>query len=194
MRPQPPPRRRKRRWPRNLFLFTLFSVVCCCGVPAYFAYPAARQYPVSAVLPQTVADLDLRNDGASKRAVERLTEQLRDSNLVQGDVFAGIYTDGDGKRVTVFGTTGLRLTPEADVEAELAHLTSEYNIKDIEPYDLGEPGVHERCGVGRSGDSTVVVCAWADHGSLGTVLLTRRSVAESAELTGVLRSAVLTRG
>jgi hypothetical protein len=40
----------------------------------------------------------------------------------------------------------------------------------------------------------VVVCAWADHGSLGTVLLTRRNVTESAKLVGVLRSAVLTRG
>ena len=54
--------------------------------------------------------------------------------------------------------------------------------------------MHERCGVGRSGGKAVVVCAWADHGSLATVLLTRRSVEESADLTGVLRNAVLTRG
>ena len=191
-RPPPPPRR-KRRWPRNLFLFTLLSAACCCGVPAYFAWPAAQQYPVSAVLPESVADLDLRDDGASKRAVERLTEQLGDSGLAQGDVFAGVYADGKGKRVTVFGTTGLRLTPQADVEAELAYLSAEYNIKDVTAYDLGESGVHERCGVGRSGGNAVVVCAWADHGSLATVLLTRRSVSESAELTGVLRSTVLTR-
>jgi hypothetical protein len=39
-----------------------------------------------------------------------------------------------------------------------------------------------------------VVCAWADHGSLATVVLTRRSVADSAELTETFRSAVLTRG
>jgi len=192
-RPLPPPRR-KRRWPRNLLLLTLASFVCCCGVPGYLAWPAARQYPVSAALPQTVADLDLRDDGASRRAVERLSEQLSGTSLVQGDVFAGVYADGDGKRVTVFGTTGLRFTPESDVEAELAQLTSEYKIKNIETFDLGETGVHERCGVGRSGDKAVVVCAWADHGSLATVLLTRRSVAESAELTGVLRSVVLTRG
>jgi len=191
-RPPPAPRR-KRRWPRNLFLFTLASLVCCCGVPAYLAWPAAHQYPVSAALPATVADLDLRDDGASRRAVEQLSEQLSGTNLVQGEVFAGVYADGNGKRVTVFGTTGLRFTPESDVEAELSHLTSEYKIKDIETFDLGETGVHERCGVGRSGGKAVVVCAWADHGSLATVLLTRRSVAESAELTGILRSVVLTR-
>jgi len=139
-----------------------------------------------------VADLDLRDDGASRRAVERLSEQL--SGTVQGDVFGGVYADGAGKRVTVVGTTGLRLTPKADVEAEIAHLADEYGITRVEPYDLGETGVHERCGVGRSGGRTVVVCAWADHGSLATVLLTRRSVPESAELTGLVRRAVLTRG
>ena len=175
-------------------MFTLFSAICCCGVPAYLAWPAAQQYPVSAALPQTVADLDLRDDSASRRAVERLSEQLSGTSLIQGDVFAGVYADGAGKRVTVVGTTGLRLTPQSDVEAEISHLTSEYAIKDVQSYDLGETGLHERCGVGRSGDRAVVVCAWADHGSLATVLLTRRSVEESADLTGVLRSAVLTRG
>jgi len=190
----PPAPRRKRRWPRRLFLFTLVTVACCCGVPGYLGWPAARQYPVSAVMPQSVADLDLRDDGAGRRAVERLSEQLSGTSLVQGDVFAGVYADGDGKRVTVFGATGLRLTPEADVEAEIAHLAGDYDITGIEPYDLGETGVHERCGVGRSGGKTVVVCTWADHGSLATVLLTRRSVPESAELTGLVRSAVLTRG
>ncbi|AGZ39817.1 hypothetical protein [Actinoplanes friuliensis] len=192
-RPLPPPRR-KRRWPRRLFLFTLFSLVCCCGVPGYFLWPAAQQYPVSAVLPQSVSDLNLRDDGASRRAVERLTEDLRNTSLAQGDVFAGVYTDGNGKKVTVFGTTGLRMTPQDDVEAEIAHLATEYKIKEVQTYDLGETGVHERCGVGRSGGNAVVVCAWADHGSLATVMLTRRSVSESAELTGVLRSVVLTRG
>ena len=169
-------------------------MVCCGGVPAYLAWPAAQQYPVSAVLPQSVADLDLRADGASRRAVERLSEQLGGTSLVQGEVFAGVYSDGDGKRVTIFGTTGLRFTPESDVEAEIAHLSNEYDLTDVQSYDLGETGVHERCGVGRSGGRAVVVCAWADHGSLATVLLTRRSVPESAELTGVVRSAVLTRG
>jgi hypothetical protein len=170
-------------------LFTLLSAVCCCGIPAWFAWSTAGQYPVSAILPESVADLDLRDDRASRRAAERLAAELNDTNA-----FAGVYSDGNGKRVTVFGVTGLRLTPRQDVQAQIERLTAEYDIRDVEPFDLGVAGVHERCGIGRSGGSTVVVCAWADHGSLATVLLTRRSVADSAELTGVLRSAVLVRG
>jgi hypothetical protein len=185
----PPPPRRRRRWPRRLALFTLLSAVCCCGIPAYFGWPAASQYPVSAILPGSVSDLNLRDDRASRRAAEHLAAELNDT-----EAFAGVYSDGNGKRVTIFGVTGLRLTPEQDVQAQIDSLTAEYDIRDVKPFDLGVSGVHERCGVGRSGGSTVVVCAWADHGSLATVLLTRRSVADSAELTGVLRSAVLVRG
>jgi hypothetical protein len=185
----PPPPRRRRRWPRNLAVFTVLSALCCCGVPALLVWPAAGQYPVTAVLPDSVSDLDRRDDAASVRAAQRLSEELSSA-----DAFAAIYSDGNGKRVTIFGTTGLRLTPKQDVEAQIAHLTPDYDIRDVRSYDLGVSGVHERCGVGRTGGSTVTVCAWADHGSLATVLMTRRSVADSAELTGVLRRAVLIRG
>jgi hypothetical protein len=188
-----PPPRRRRRWPRNLLIFTLLTGVFCCGVPAYFTWPAARQYPVTADLPAQVRDLSLRDDNTSKRALEKLTQQLQDSNLAGQKVFGGIYADGNGKRVTVFGTTGLRVTPKQDVEAELSHLSSTYDIGDVESFDLGETGAHERCGVGRAGGNAVVVCAWADHGSLATVLLTRRNVSESAQLVADLRSKVLTR-
>jgi hypothetical protein len=67
-------------------------------------------------------------------------------------------------------------------------------LSGVQSFDLGETGAHERCGAGRVDDISVVVCAWADHGSLATVLLTRRSIDDSAELVGQLRNAVLTPG
>jgi hypothetical protein len=172
----------------------VFGLACCCGLPAaYLHWVPAGQFPVTAVLPQTVGDMSLRGDSASRRAVARLEQQLRDTNA-RGKVFAGVYGDGNGKRVTIFGTTGLRITPEADVQAELRRLADQFDLRDIEPYDLGETGVHERCGIGTVDGSSVVVCAWADHGSLATVVANRRSVRDSAELTGVFRTAVLRHG
>jgi hypothetical protein len=188
--PLPPRPRRKRRWPANLALFSLLSFACCCGIPAYYAWPAARQYPVSASLPDTVGDLTLRDDDASKNAADRLGQQMRDENASVDSVFAGVYGDRNGKRVTVFGVTGLRLAPGSDVKEQLARLSGTYDLGETSSFDLGESGVHELCGVGKA----VVVCAWADHGSLATVILTRRSLDDSADLVVVLRSAVLTRG
>jgi hypothetical protein len=193
-RPLPPPRR-KRRWGRRIALLGLLGLVCCCGGPvAWFRFPAARQYPVTAVLPAKFADLKKRDDGSSTKAADRLAQQLRDADANADDVFAGVYGDGDGKRVTVFGVTGWRFAPGTDVQHQLDRVSDEFDLSDVQSYDLGEPGVHEQCGDGRNGDTSVVVCAWADHGSLATVLLTRRSQSDSADLVGRLRNAVLTPG
>jgi hypothetical protein len=192
-RPLPPPPRRKRHWGRRLLLLSLLGVFCCCGLPlAYFQVPALRQYPVTAVLPKTFADLQRRDDDESKQAAERLADQLRGPNAGTKGVFTGVYGDDRGKQVTVFGVTGFRLAPGNDVRSQLNRLADDVDLTDVEPFSLGETGAHERCGVGRVDDTSTVVCAWADHGSLATVLLTRRSIDDSAALVAELRSAVLT--
>lgn len=183
------PRRRQRRM-RGLLLLVLIGG----GAIAYFAWPPARQYPVSASLPGQVADLSLSDStGDAGQAADRLSQQV-EGGLGGQKPFAGVYADGSGKRVTIFGTTGLRLTPGQDVTAELDHLTGDYHLTEVQSFSLGELGAHEQCGVGRDDGTGVVVCAWADHGSLATVMMTRRNVADSAALTSRLRTAVLTHG
>jgi hypothetical protein len=192
-RPLPPPRRRRRG--RRFGLFALLGLLCCCGGPlAYATVPAARQYPVNADLPSSFLDLDRRDDNASKRAADRLAQEAAESGGESDSSFAGVYGDGDGKRVTIFGITGWRFDPGRDVRTELDRLSDDFHLGDVRSFPAGEFGVYERCGVGRSNGNAVVVCAWADHGSLATVLLTRRSLAESAGLVEQLRGAVLTPG
>ena len=192
-RPLPAPRRKRRG--RRLFLFAALGVLCCCGLPfAYFQFPAARQYPVSAVLPTDFSDLSLRDDNASKRAADRLAQELKAADSKDGKPFAGVYGDSRGKRVTIFGVTGWRFTPKSDVSAQLDRLADDFNLSGVQSFSLGETGAHESCGVGRADGAAVVVCAWADHGSMATVLVTRRSIEESADLVSRLRSAVLTPG
>jgi hypothetical protein len=183
--PWTPPRPRRRRRFRGRVLFLL--VILALG-GAYWYVPGLRQYPVTAVLPDSFSDLSLRDNEAGRRAAQRLANQLQGAD---GNTFAGVYTDARGKRVTLFGVTGLRLTPATDVEAQLSRLSDSLKLKNIESFDLGEFGAHQRCGTGRLDDTSVVACAWADHGSLATVLLTRRSLSESAVLVAGLRKSVL---
>ncbi|MEV4279199.1 hypothetical protein [Actinoplanes xinjiangensis] len=183
--PWAPSRPRRRRRFRRL---SLFLVVVLALAGAYWYVPGLRQYPVRAVLPSSFSDLSLRDNEAGRRAAQRLADQLQGAD---GDTFAGIYTDGRGKRVTVFGVTGLRLTPDTDVDAQLSRLTDSLNLKKIQSFDLGEFGAHQRCGTGRLDDTSVVACTWADHGSLATVLLTRRSLTDSAELVARIRERIL---
>ena len=186
--------RRRRRWPRRLLVMTLLFGLCCCGVPGYFAKPMWEQYPANAVLPPELADLQLRDDAASTRNAALLEQDMRTAHLLSEDTFAGVYTDPDGKRVTIFGITGFRLSPESDVDAEMARLSEKYQVTEVATRETGVRGEYRRCGTGRDGGTGVVVCAWADHGSLGTAVFTRLSVADSDALLTRIRGDIVVRG
>ncbi|WFF00981.1 hypothetical protein [Micromonospora sp. WMMD964] len=181
------PRRRRRRWPWLLLL----TLACCCGCPAYYGFPISAQYPARAALPEQVEDLTLRQDNRSAETAKQLENEVRNEHLLAEDTFAGVYSTSSGKRVTVFGGTGFRLTPEADAEAEISRLADRYALDTPETVDTGVRGRHERCAVGRADGGDVVVCTSVDHGSIATAVFTRLSVTDSATLLNTLRSQIV---
>ncbi|MGS2617540.1 hypothetical protein ACVCAH_23905 [Micromonospora sp. LZ34] len=180
--------RKRRRWPWLLLL----SLACCCGCPAYYGMPMATQYPAHATLPAEVADLRLRDDNRAEATARQLETEVRKAHWLAEETFAGVYATGDGKRVTVFGGTGFRLTPEADAEEELARLTEQYQLGEAQVVETGVRGRHGRCAAGRDGGTDVVVCTSADHGSIATAVFTRLSVDDSARLLDTLRGQIVT--
>ncbi|MBO4208964.1 hypothetical protein GSF22_23595 [Micromonospora echinofusca] len=172
---------------------TLLTIACCCGCPAYFGKPVWEQYPADASLPEQVRDLTLRDDPASQRLTQRLDQETRAAHLLADGTFAGVYHTSS-KQVIVFGSTGLRFTPEQDMTDELTRLSTTYQITGIEPIETGLRGQYQSCGTGRLDGTAVVVCTWADHGSLGTGVFTRLSVTDSAALLAEFRDGIVTRG
>jgi hypothetical protein len=170
----------------------LLTVACCCGVPLWWAQPVSSQYPASAALPDQVRDLQRRDDERSRATAEELKAEVRRGHWFTQDTFAGVYGTSDGKRVTLFGGTGLRLTPESDADAEIARLKEKYALADAVPVDTGVRGRYEQCAVGREDGEAVVVCTSVDHGSLATGVFTRLSVDDSARLLDQLRTDVVT--
>ncbi|MFU8851853.1 hypothetical protein ACNAW0_12845 [Micromonospora sp. SL1-18] len=184
----PVPVRRRRRWPWVLLL----TVACCCGVPLWWAQPLRTQYPASATLPDQIAGLRLRQDERSQKETEELKTEVRRAHPLADDAFAGIYNTSEGKRVVLFGSTGLRLTPEADADAEITRLTDSYALGPAEPVETRVRGRYERCAVGRANGDAVVVCTSVDHGSLATGVFTRLNLDDSGHLLDRLRQQVVT--
>ncbi|MDG4832746.1 hypothetical protein O7627_26055 [Solwaraspora sp. WMMD1047] len=190
----PAPPRRRRTWPGVMLTLTLLTVACCCGVPAYFGKPMWEQYPASASLPAEVADLQLRDDAASGSDAQRLAGEMRAAHLFAEDTFAGVYSAPGNKRITVFGATGFRFSPESDVEAEMTRLGEQFELTGVQAIETGIRGEYQRCGTGRIDGTDVVVCAWADHGSIAAGVFTRLSVEDSARLLAELRTWIVQRG
>ncbi|RKN42814.1 hypothetical protein D7223_21495 [Micromonospora endolithica] len=170
----------------------LFTIACCCGCPAWFGVPMATQYPVDAALPAEVRDLRLREDSRSTRTAKELEAQVRAAHWLSEDTFAGVYTTPNGKRVTVFGGTGFRFTPESDAEAEIGRLREQYALGTAKAVDTGVRGRYDRCAVGRADGGDVVVCTSVDHGSITTAVFTRLSLDDSAALLSELRTQIVT--
>lgn len=175
-------------------MLSLLAIACCCGCPGYVGWPAWQQYPAAAALPGTIADLNRRSDAASQRAEAALHSDMLEAHLLAEEAFAGLYADRRGKRVLVFGATGFWLRPRSDLEAELTRLDRTYRLDRLEAVEAGERGTYQQCGTGRADGEPVVVCGWADHGSLGAAVFTRRSLADSAELLRQIRGSIIRRG
>jgi len=181
--------RRRRKWP----WFALATLLCCCGCPAWFGMPYYEQFPSGVVIPQTVGDLRLREDAASKAAAEKLKLEVRGDNWLAQDTFAALFTDGNGKRATVYGRTGVQWSLDSAVVEEINRVSGRYGLSDIQPVDGTLRDEQRRCGVGREDGVSVVVCSWADHGSVGTGVFTRLDVADSNNRLTLLRDTLVTR-
>lgn len=189
----PTPVRRRRRWPRRVLVVSVAMAALCCGYPGYLGWPIWQQYPARAELPASFSDLRLRTDPDSERIAGQLSSGLLLARPLADDIFAGVYTDRHDKLVTVFGATGLQLRPAGELEVEFARVSGEYALHDVHALEPPERGGHLSCGTGRRGRSTVVVCGWADHGSVLTAVFTRRDVPESADLLRRLHERIITR-
>lgn len=177
-----------------MLLLTVFMVACCCGCPAYIGKPMWDQYPASAAIPPRVADLNLRDDAPSRRTAQRLEREMRQAHLLAEETFAGVYQTTGGKQVTIFGTTGFRLNPDADLAGEITRLTPRYHLAEVQVIETDTRGRYQRCTVGRADGTDVVLCGWADHGSIGSALFTQLSIEDSLALLGAFRTQIVSRG
>jgi hypothetical protein len=169
----------------------LLTFGCCCACPAYYLTPIWRQYPASATITSEVAGLTLRDEPEVTR---RLEARARGQNWFAEDTFAARYDGGPGWLVTVYGSTGFRLTPESDLDAEIARLTEDFAMSEgAQEVEAGDAGGHQRCGVGAADGDDLVVCAWADHGSFGVATFSAGSIERSAETLRELRTTIITR-
>lgn len=182
------PIRNRRKWPWVL----LFAIACCCGGPAYWAAPVINQFPASAALPTEFRDLRLREDHNSGQTAAELARGVDEAHGTSRDTFAGIYSTHAGKQVTVFGGTGVWLTPKSAAEAEMERLTGRYALGASQAVGTGVRARHGRCAIGHDGGTDVVVCTSVDHSSITTAVFTRLSVADSAALLGALRKQIVT--
>jgi hypothetical protein len=181
-----------------LIAFAVVGVIAlgCCGVGAVIAAPILKEYPATVTVPPDLAGMTKQQNAETDRLGQSLGEELKKTANVDSAV-AGLYAAaGDAQHpVLVLGASGLLLSPTNEVDSAFKGMgTSGLPVSNVAPYDAGSLGGTIKCGTGKVPGTSLVVCAWGDHGSLGMAIFYNRPIAESADLFLKVREGMLSRG
>jgi len=201
-------RRRRRRWPWVMGTLAVLGLAVC-GVGAALVAPILQQHPARVSTPPEMAGL------TRVTALDPYARELREdllSDLAVDTAFAGVYAAGEvGRRelagiasgdiaedvqaVIFLGVTLLVLNPDGFLDQAIVEATSRgEDLSGVRDFDPGSGGGRLRCGTATDDAGlAVVICAWADHGSIGVTINYDRDLADSADLLRRIRTETLTR-
>jgi hypothetical protein len=168
-------------------------LAACCGGVTLFAKPYVDEYPASIAAEADVPGLTRSKDADRQKTADELLGKVESEQWDEASVSV-LYTDNRSRGATLLATTRFVWNPEKDLTASFADLTGDLKIKDDAAVDAGALGGYKRCGSGTFNGRGVVICGWADHGSLAVGMFGNRSVDESSALLDTIRAAVLKRG
>jgi hypothetical protein len=191
----PAPKKKRRGWLIALSVAGVLAIGCC-GVGLAVAAPILREYPATISVPPDLAGMAKQQNAETDRLGQSLGDELKKTANVDSAV-AGLYAGaGDQQHpVLVLGASGLLLSPANEVDSAFKGMgTAGLSVSNVAPYDAGSLGGIVKCGSGKVPGTSLVVCAWGDHGSLGMAIFYNRPIAESADLFLKVREGMLSRG
>jgi hypothetical protein len=176
-----------------LTLIVLF--VGAVGITAIVLYgDYSAQYPARFAAPARIGALVHVTEPALERGERQVVEQLRKSGLEAP--FAAFYQDESDPTHGVFiaGSTQRVLLPRFEVAGAFHTIQGDgITIKNLQRIDAGKPGGTVQCGTASAANSDSVICAWADHGSVGVIRLGNRTMKEAAGLVSEIRNSAIIR-
>jgi hypothetical protein len=190
--PQSPRPSRRRR---TALIVLLALAVAAAAVFATTGWRVIREKDASLSTPDRVAGLE-RDD---REGAVATAEYLRDVLAADVDLdqsIGAVYADPtDARRsILVFGGTALLWRPEESLDRGFDLLSDDAgDVEGVRSVSPGRLGGVAKCGAATSEAGDIAVCGWADHGSIGLVMLPGREVDESSELLLAIREAIQTR-
>ena len=186
-------RPRKRRWPWVVGSLAALMLVCCIGAIAVWT-PISKEYPASLEVVDTAAGLDRVSDAETEAATDKLVvEMFREYDVDNG--LAQIYADptAQERRVILLAATKLILDPGKEIDNGIRGVAGR-PIHNVTNY--GHLGGHQKCADTEDDKKVpVVICAWADYGSIGLgIYYGPWTMDACATVLRDLRAAVLRRG
>jgi len=110
-----------------------------------------------------------------------MVRELKTSVPQATGVAGAFYGSADEQdMVMVVAASTFVLNPERELDDAVKGISSELAVKRLTSIAPGPNGGEARCGDGESAGVSLGVCAWADHGSVGIIVMFFSSSAAAA--------------
>ena len=156
----------------------------------------AQQRDATLETPARVAGLTLDNSERARETADYLETGFA-ADIRLDESIGAVYADpgAPDRSVLLFGGTTLIWQPERDLD-RLFELVSDdqSTVTNLTEVPAGTLGGVMKCGGTSAPEGELVVCGWADHGSVALAMFPDRTVNESAELLREIREGIQTRG
>ncbi|MEU4772007.1 hypothetical protein [Micromonospora sp. NPDC023644] len=143
------------------------------------AEPSAPQIRV--VTPETLAGRAKSTEPTLRKAADDMVRELRASVNGETGVAGAFYGSADERNmVMVIAASTFVLNPEGELDDAIKGISKELAVTKMTTIAPGPQGGLAKCGDGKSAGVPLGVCAWADHGSVGMIVMFFSSAAASA--------------
>ncbi|HKT04593.1 MAG TPA: hypothetical protein VJT31_34185 [Rugosimonospora sp.] len=183
-------RRRTIRWLVMAGLAGILVVLVAMLGPTWWSLITQRHEKLA--IPDSLAGLNLDRSADGQATADYLRTAVAAS--VNLDTSVGAVYDDPGnkqKSVMIFGGTGLIVSPDQELTKAFQLLDDQGGgMSGVHAVPSGARGGEMKCGTSTGDGGDMVVCGWADHGSIALALFPGRSEADASRLMQRIRDGV----
>ncbi|MEH0975146.1 hypothetical protein V6U77_28860 [Micromonospora sp. CPCC 205546] len=136
---------------------------------------------IRVVTPETLGGRPKSTELALRKAADDMVRELRSSVRGSTGVVGAFYGSADKRdMVMVIAASTFVLNPEGELDDAVKGISKDLAVKRLTTIAPGPLGGLAKCGDGESAGVPLGVCAWADHGSVGLIVMFFSSSAATA--------------
>ncbi|MER5703234.1 hypothetical protein ABT023_14995 [Micromonospora sp. NPDC002296] len=172
-----PPAPKKSKTGKIVLIVLAVVLVLCCGGGAitWFAVKddvsdAVEATNTRVTAPATLAGRPKATQPELQAAVDTMIAQMKSTVQNETSTAGAFYGDMAKKNlVMIAAASGLLADPKKELDA--AFTSTDLTMSNVAAVDPGPLGGEARCGDSESEGTKLGICAWADKGSLGMIVM-----------------------
>ncbi|WP_168222350.1 hypothetical protein [Micromonospora sp. HM134] len=136
--------------------------------------------PIRLVTPSTLGGRSKSTDPELRRIADQMVRDMKSEVRNETGAVSAFYGSAASKNMVMMaGASGPVILPEQELDDAVKGLGSSLAVTKMSTIDPGPLGGVAKCGDGKASGIALGVCVWADHGSVGMIVMYFSSAAKA---------------